>query len=136
MVRKMEKNSIGLFFTWFQYTGFSPVCAGSSKNRTRIVCCCLLLLTICSLFVLLFFAFLSPPFEGIWYALRPYGGCTKKVISCCAPTRIVNTCIHTYFFKQGRDDGTLFSLRKQAKCTYKKTVVRCSTLLASPSSAP
>ena len=33
--------------------------------------------------------------------------------------------MHSYIFlKQGPDDRTLFSLRKQAKCTYQKTVVR------------
>ena len=66
LVRTTE-NVIGLFFTWFQNTSFSPpVGAGSSKKRTRIVCCCLLLLMmIFSLFVSLFLAFLSPPFEGM-----------------------------------------------------------------------
>ena len=54
-------------------------------------------------------------------------GCTKKS-DWFAPTTNVNKCIHT-FFKQGRNDRTLFfSLLKQGKCTYKKTVERVFVL--------
>ena len=88
--------------------------------------------------VSLFFAFFSPPFEV--YALRPYYTVavlyqvrgineagqllltavhSTEVMRCA--TIIVNK-MHSYdiVLEQGRDDTTLFSLRKQAKCMHKK----------------
>lgn len=106
-----------------------------AKNAWLFAATCSWSWLIFSLFVSLFLAFLSPPFEGIRYG-RTYGCCTQTFIDCCAPT--INAFTHLLKTGFATIEHSSRYEHKQSARTKKQYygLFYSFFLIESPSSAP